>query len=92
MGTVAKTNENLKKCICMKCPSYTFTCKMLNMPGNMIAMMSDVSKKVEIEAMYCAFEKSKCIKEEKGCICATCELFKENNLGKGYFCVATGGK
>jgi len=31
---VPKTKENLKKCIYMKCPSYTFTYKMRSMPGN----------------------------------------------------------
>ncbi len=92
MGVVARSNENLKKCICMKCPSYTFTCKMLNMPGNIMAMMGDVSKKIELEAMFCAFEKSSCIKEEKGCICGTCAVHKENKLEKGFYCIATGGK
>lgn len=28
----------------------------------------------------------------KKCICMKCALFKENNLGKGKFCLATGGK
>jgi hypothetical protein len=31
---VPKTKENLQKCICMKCSSYTFTCKMKSIPGN----------------------------------------------------------
>ncbi len=91
MSKVAKTSENMKKCICMKCPSYTFYCKMKSMPGNMILMMGDKDK-IHAEGMFCAYEKSHCIKEEKGCICSTCELFKENELGKGYFCTATDGK
>lgn len=90
MSQVAKTKKNLKKCLCMKCPTYTFMCKMLNMPGNIMAMMSDIGKKNHIEAMYCAFDKSKCITEEKGCICMTCALFKEYNLDKAYYCL--GGK
>ena len=92
MKTVPKTKENLKKCLCMKCPSYSFACKMKSMPGNMILMMGDMEEKNHTEAMFCAYEKSHCIDEEKGCLCATCELFKEYELGKGYFCIATGGK
>lgn len=88
MAKVGKSKENLKKCICMKCPSYTFTCKMKSMPKNMMNMMSkDLSKVEHMEGMFCAFGESKCIKEEKGCICAGCELYKENNLDKSYFCL-----
>ena len=90
MSTVTRTKENLKKCQCMKCPTYTFMCKMKSMPSNIMAMMGDIGKKDHMEAMYCAFDKSKCIDEEKGCICMTCELFKEYNLDKAYYCL--GGK
>ena len=90
MSEVAKTKENLKKCRCMKCPTYTFMCKMKNMPGNIVAMMSDIGKKDHMEAMYCAFDKSKCIDEEKGCICMTCDLFKQYDLDQAYYCL--GGK
>jgi hypothetical protein len=91
MSMVAKTKENLKKCLCMKCPSYSFACKVKSMPGNMILMMGKMDG-IHAEAMFCAYEKSQCIDEEKGCICGTCEVFKEYNLGKGYFCTVTGGK
>ncbi|MDA8441887.1 MAG: DUF2769 domain-containing protein [Peptococcaceae bacterium] len=92
MAQVAKTAENLKKCICMKCPSYTFMCKMKSMPTNIMAMMHEVSTVEHMEGMFCAFGKSKCIDEEKGCICGECALFTEYNLQKGYFCTAEGGK
>lgn len=92
MGTVARTKENLKKCLCMKCPSYSFACKMKNMPTNMMAMIEGVDKADRMEGMFCAFSKSKCIDTEKGCICPTCSLWKENNLSKSYFCTADGGK
>jgi hypothetical protein len=91
MSKVAKTKENLKKCLCMKCPSYVFACQIKSMPGNMILMMSDMDK-IHAETMFCAYEKSHCIDEEKGCLCATCELFKHYELGKGYFCIVTDGK
>lgn len=87
MSTVKRTQENLKKCICMKCPSYTFMCKIKSMPENLMALMHDVEKADHMEGMFCAFGKSKCIEEQKGCLCAECEIFKENALEKGYFCI-----
>lgn len=90
MSKVTKTKENLKKCLCMKCPTYTFMCKVKSMPSNILAMMGDFAKKDHMEAMYCAFDKSKCITEEKSCICMTCALFNEYNLDKAYYCL--GGK
>ncbi len=51
MSTVTRTKENLQKCQCMKCPTYTFMCKMKSMPGNIMAMMSDIGKKDHMEAM-----------------------------------------
>lgn len=93
MIKVEKTKENLKKCICMKCPSYTFMCKMKSMPKNMMTMMKgDISKVKHMEGMFCAFGKSNCIDTEKGCICATCEVFKENKLSKFYYCTVQKGK
>ena len=92
MKSVAKTKENLKKCICMKCPSYTLGCKMMNMPANMMGMLGSLEKKEHFEGMYCAFEESRCIKEAKGCLCLGCEIYKENGLDKTYFCLAKGGK
>lgn len=88
--TVARTRENLGKCMCMKCPTYTFMCKIRNMPGNIMAMMRDIGKVDHMEAMFCAFGDSKCIADEKGCICATCAVYTENNLDKMYYCL--GGK
>ena len=89
-GQVARTKTNLGKCQCMKCPTYTFMCKMKNMPSNMVNMMRDTGKLDHMEAMFCAFGKSKCIDEEKGCVCMTCALYKEYNLDKAYYCL--GGK
>ena len=88
--TVARTRENLGKCQCMKCPTYTFMCKIRNMPGNIMAMMRDIGKVDHMEAMFCAFGDSRCITDEKGCICPTCAIYAENNLDKTYYCL--GGK
>ena len=92
MTTVARTMDNLRKCDCMKCPSYNFACKVKSMPSNVILMMGPVGAMPNAEAMFCAFDKSRCIDEEKGCICATCAVAKENGLEKGFYCTVTGGK
>jgi hypothetical protein len=87
MAVVPKTKANLMKCQCIKCPSYIFSCKMKAMPGNVILMMGDMEKHIHAEAMFCAYGKSDCINEEKGCLCGTCAVFKEYEPGKGYFCL-----
>lgn len=92
MSTVPKTMDNLKKCVCMKCPSYNFTCKVKAMPSNVILRIGNMQEMPHAETMFCAFNKSHCIDEEKGCICGTCGVNKEYTLGKGYFCSVTGGK
>jgi hypothetical protein len=93
METVAKTKENLSKCKCIKCPSYTFTCKIKAVPNGILEMLKkDISKVEHMEGMFCAFGKSNCITEDKGCICGTCDVHKENNLTNGYYCLVSGGK
>lgn len=92
MSQVSRIKENLKKCQCMKCPSYSLGCKMKNMPKNMMVMMKGVEKAESMEGFFCAFSKSKCISAEKGCICAGCKVYQENNLDRLYYCIADGGK
>lgn len=92
MSNVDKTTENLKKCKCIKCPSYTFMCKVKGVPANVSALVKGVKKADHMEGMFCAFNKSKCIETEQGCICTTCAIYKENNLTKGYYCTAESGK
>ncbi len=65
---------------------------MKSMPGNIMGMMGDISKKHHFEGLYCAFEASKCIKEKKGCICGNCEVYKENELNKQYYCLPNYGE
>lgn len=92
MATIPRTKENLFKCLCRKCPSYNFTCKVKAIPGNVILIASDMENKVHAETMFCAYEKSSCIDEENGCICVDCPLYTEYQLNKTYFCIETGGK
>ncbi|WP_406661285.1 DUF2769 domain-containing protein [Methanolobus sp. ZRKC3] len=77
----------------MKCPSYSFGCKMKSMPKNMMTMVKgDIDKVEHLEGVFCAFEKSNCITEEKGCICGNCDVYKENELTNMYFCLENDGK
>ncbi len=39
MKNVERTKENLAKCLCKGCPSYTFACKMMAMPGDIILLI-----------------------------------------------------
>ncbi|MGM0652571.1 MAG: DUF2769 domain-containing protein [Bacillota bacterium] len=93
MKKVKRTRENLAKCLCKECPSYTFTCKLMAMPGNVILLIDPMDdENLHAETMFCAYNKSQCINEEKGCKCPDCEVNKENDLGKTYFCISEGGK
>ena len=79
---VEKTKENLKKCICMDCPSYTMGCKIRSIPENLFKLAEDLEKVDHYEKMFCAFSKSECIKEDKGCICPECEIHKMYDLNR----------
>ncbi|EKE02057.1 MAG: hypothetical protein ACD_20C00431G0010 [uncultured bacterium] len=95
MSKVDKTLDNLKRCLCPKCPSYTFGCKVEAIPGTIVDLAGakgDISKLEHLEGMFCAYEKSNCINEQKGCLCGDCEVHKDYNLDKGYYCIQTGGK
>lgn len=84
---IAKTKENLKKCQCMHCPSYTTGCKIKNMPENIVSLMEGLKDSPHFEGMFCAFEKSNCIQENKGCLCVGCSIHKEYDLHQGGYCL-----
>ncbi len=92
MSEVEKTRENLLKCRCKSCPSYTFACKLSAMPGNIILLMDAKDDRLHAETMFCAYGKSQCISDEKGCICPDCEVLEEYGLEKTYYCLENGGK
>ena len=92
MTEVAKTKENLRKCKCMTCPSYTDKCKVKNAPENLLKLMGDLNKTDHYEKMFCAFERSNCIEEANGCLCSDCAVFREYNLKSNDFCLKTGGR
>lgn len=88
---VEKTKENLKKCQCMHCPSYTTGCKIKNMPENVVHLIEGFSEAKDFEGMYCAFSKSSCISEDKGCLCEQCSVHSQYNLKKEDYCLKNGG-
>ena len=88
---VAKTKENLKRCKCMGCPSYTLSCKIKNVPENLFKLMEDLDNVEHYESMFCAFEKSHCIEEDRGCLCDTCPVHAEYNLNREEYCLKDGG-
>ena len=91
MESVSRTSENLKKCLCGDCPSYSVMCKVKNYPINMLRQVDGVENVEHYEKLFCAFGKSTCISENKGCVCDQCEVYNENNLSKEDYCLATGG-
>ncbi|MBQ9235888.1 MAG: DUF2769 domain-containing protein [Alphaproteobacteria bacterium] len=87
MQTVARTKENLKKCRCNDCPSYTLGCKIKNYPVNLWRMMEGMDNLEHFEGMFCAYGTSNCIEEDKGCLCEDCEVFHENKLNRSEYCL-----
>ncbi len=84
---VEKNTENLKQCKCMHCPSYTMGCKVKNVAENLYKMIDGIEKANHFEGMYCAFEKSSCIHEDKGCICSECPIHDKYKLNKNDYCL-----
>ena len=93
MKKVERTRENLMKCLCKGCPTYSFACKLMATPGNIILLFDPLNDdRLHAETMFCAYGKSQCITNEKGCKCAGCEVYAEHGLDKTYFCTSQGGK
>lgn len=88
---VDKTKENVSRCLCMNCPSYTRACQIKNAPENMDESTEDLSQRTHYEKMFCAFEKSNCIHIDRGCICDRCLVHKQYNLHHCDYCLETGG-
>ncbi|MBO5038155.1 MAG: DUF2769 domain-containing protein [Alphaproteobacteria bacterium] len=87
---VEKTIDNAKSCLCLGCPSYTTHCKMKN--SDEIALdMSHINDTAHMELMFCAFEKSNCIHENRGCLCQDCPVHKKYQLNNEDYCLNTGG-
>ena len=62
-----------------------------SMPENLLKMLEPIDDIEHFEGMYCAFDHSRCIHEDRGCICEKCEVHKKYNLKKEDYCLKDGG-
>lgn len=87
------TMENIKKCVCTKCPvqanSKCAKDKMAMMSGSPMNMMPPPAA---VPGMYCSTGKAACtdLDFSKMCMCGACPLWAEYSLSAGmpmgYFC------
>ncbi|MCQ6963409.1 DUF2769 domain-containing protein [Methanolobus chelungpuianus] len=88
MGKVEKSIDNIHKCLCRKCPTYRTAYEQKSKPEDMTRMIEgDTSDAGSLEGVFCASGKSRFIEERKGCICGSCQVYKENGLSSGYYCL-----
>lgn len=71
MTLIEKNDKNLKKCSCIKCPSYNDCAK---------------GKKESLYCAEIV-GKSKCKYKMNGCLCMTCPVHAKFNLKAGYYCI-----
>ena len=86
MSKVGKTKDNLKRCVCIKCPTFTNAAKLHPELSSQNLAAADVPALQHLESMYCCFGKSRLIEEKKGCSCFSCKNFKMYALTDGLFC------
>ena len=91
MSQVEKNKENLEMCNCLKCPSYSTSCKIKEMPHNMFEVFKGLENLDGLENLFCAYTKSRCIDEDKGCLCNVCRVHDKYNLEEGHYCISEGG-
>lgn len=87
---VDKTLENARSCLCLQCPSYTKGCHLKN-ESDVVAKMPRIDEFSHFEIMFCAFEKSNCIHENRGCLCTKCPVHQKYALNNEDYCLSTGG-
>jgi hypothetical protein len=92
MPEIEKSKENLEKCNCLKCPTYTIACKIQEMPHNMFEIFKGTNSLSGLEAMFCAYTKSRCIDEDNGCLCEVCEVHAKHELKCKSYCLQDGGE
>lgn len=97
MEQVEKTHENKELCNCLKCPSYSTSCKMKGMPHHIVESLKELKDIKELknidgmENLFCAYTKSRCISEDKGCLCNSCKVHDKYHLEEGHYCISEGG-
>lgn len=94
---VPYTIENIKKCMCPKCPvqadSKCAKDKLNSLTKELGSeRKGEVPEPQNVPGIYCSTGKATCqdLNPEEQCICYTCAVWKEYNLGDGtpsmYFC------
>ncbi len=91
MKKVERTQQNIKRCLCLECPSYSMLCRLKNFEKNKNRTDEALQSHTHYEKMFCAFEKSNCIHANKGCLCRSCQNFKQYGLENCTYCTHTGG-
>jgi hypothetical protein len=71
MPKVTYNENNRQQCVCSACPSYNSCAKS------------------QQESLFCGMplNQRSCKYEENGCICGDCQIYKNNKLEAGYYCV-----
>ncbi|HEY3360838.1 MAG TPA: DUF2769 domain-containing protein [Methanosarcina sp.] len=88
---------NIKRCMCPKCPVQAGSkCAMDKLDslvkGLESAQEGDIPEPQNVPGIYCSTDKATCqdLNPDQQCICYTCAVWKEYNLGDGtssmYFC------
>ncbi len=92
------TVDNIKKCMCPKCPVQTDSKCSMDKLDNFVrglenAQEEDVPEPQNVPGVYCSTGKATCqdLNPKKQCICSTCKVWKEYHLQKInpvlYFCI-----
>ena len=88
---VEKTQLNASRCLCLDCPSYALHCKTQNAAQTITLPTQNLQQRNHYEKMFCAFEKSHCIRVQRGCLCDNCANYHNYNLNKHSWCLYSNG-
>jgi hypothetical protein len=89
--------ENIKKCMCPKCPVQVDSKCAMDKLNNLVkglesAREGEIPEPQDVPGIYCSSGKATCqdLNFDQQCICYTCAVWNEYNLGDGapsmYFC------
>lgn len=85
MSRVKITDDNIRHCRCPQCPvqAESDCSKKLSGQKNIANEVGDIGE------LYCAKGKATCndLNTNETCICSTCLVWDENNLGSMYYCL-----
>lgn len=85
MARVEITESNIRHCRCPQCPV-----QLESVCANKLLKEKKPEKNVgNFGKLYCASGKSTCedLNKNETCICSSCLVWDENNLGSMYYCL-----